>query len=484
MKQTNKTVDPVAESAEGRPLAKRNSRELVGGRTQSRTPTTSRLAAVREAARAEPALVFTNLMTHLTPASLKESFYALDRRAAPGSDNVRWQDYQEGLDDRLRVLHQRIHQGRYRPRPARRVAIPKEDGTERFLGILCLGDKVVQQAVGEILSQIYESDFLGFSYGFRRGRSQHDALDALTVGLLRRKVNWVLDLDISQFFDRVDHNWMLRFLQHRVGDPRIVRLVRQWLEVGHLDEAGRRVRAKQGTPQGAVISPLLANIYLHYVFDLWVEQWRRRHATGDVIVVRYADDSALGFQHRDEALSFQHQLEARLAKFGLALHPKKTRLLRFGRYAIRDAQAMGEGRPESFDFLGFTHLCSHNSLGRFTIRRKTMRKRRVSQLKRIRAELRRRLHDPVARTGAWLQRVVQGHINYYGVPLNSQTVSGFCYEVRKSWYRTLCRRSQRKRLNWQRYGRIADYWLPRPRVVHPYPEQRFDAKTQGRSRMR
>lgn len=304
------------------------------------------------------------------------------------------------------------------------------------------------------------------------------------MGILRRKVNWVLDLDIRKFFDMVEHDWMLRFLQHRVGDPRIVRLARQWLEVGHLDDAGRRVRAKQGTPQGAVLSPLLANLYLHYVFDLWIDQWRRRHATGDVIVVRYADDSVLGFQHYHEAVAFQQALEVRLAQFGLSLNPQKTRLMRFGRFAIRDAQAAGEGKPGSFDFLGFTHLCSYNSLNKFTIRRRTMRKRRVAQLKRIRGELRRRLHDPIARTGAWLQRVVRGHINYYGVPLNSQTVVGFCHEVRKSWYRSLCRRSQRKRLNWQRFGRIAAYWLPPPRVVHPYPQQRFDAKTRGRSRMR
>lgn len=484
MKQTNKAADPAAESAEGRPLTKRNSREHAGGRTQSRSSTTSRLATVREAARADRALVFTNLMTHLTPGLLKESFLAIDRHAAPGPDGVRWHDYREGLEARLRALHRRIHQGRYRPKPARRVAIPKEDGSERYLGILCLEDKIVQQAVGEILSQVYEVDFVGFSYGFRRGRGQHDALDAVTVGLLRRKVNWVLDLDISKFFDRVDHSWMLRFLQHRVGDPRIVRLVRQWLEVGHLDDAGRRVRAMQGTPQGAVISPLLANIYLHYVFDLWVNQWRKRHATGEVIVVRYADDSVLGFQHRDEAVALVQQLETRLAKFGLALHPRKTRLLRFGRFAIRDARAAGEGKPGSFDFLGFTHLCSYNRLGRFVVRRRTMRKRRVAQLKRIKSALRRRLHDPIPRTGAWLQRVVQGHINYYGVPTNSQVVSGFCYEVRRSWYRSLCRRSQRKRLNWQRFGRIADYWLPPPRVVHPYPQQRFDANTRGRSRMR
>jgi len=484
MKQTNKAADPAAESAEGRPLTKRNSHEHAGGRTQSRSTTTSRLVAVREAARDDPALVFTNLMTHLTPELLRESFFALDRRAAPGSDGVSWLTYRDGLDERLRVLHQRIHQGGYRPKPARRVAIPKEDGSERHLGILCLEDKVVQQAVGEILSQIYEVDFLGFSYGFRRGRGQHDALDAVSVGLQRRKVNWVLDLDISKFFDQVEHGWMLRFLQHRVGDPRIVRLVRQWLEVGHLDDAGRRVRATQGTPQGAVISPLLANLYLHYVFDLWVDQWRRRFARGDVIVVRYADDSVLGFQRRNEAIAFRFQLERRLAKFGLALHPKKTRLLRFGRFAIDDAGAAGEGKPETFDFLGFTHVCSHTSRGDFIVRRRTMRTRRISQLKRIRTELRRRLHHPIAQTGAWLRRVMEGHINYYGVPFNSKDVSLFCDEVRRSWYRSLCRRSQRKRLNWQRFGRIANFWLPRPRVVHPYPQQRFDATTRGRSRMR
>ena len=476
MKQTNKAVDPAAESAEGGPLTKRNSREHVGGRTQSRGSTTSGLAAVRKAARADPALVFTNLMTHLTPTLLEESFFALDRRAAPGSDGVRWGDYREGLEERLRALHERIHQGRYRPAPARRVVIPKEDGSERGLGILCVEDTVVQQAVGEILSRIYEVDFRGFSYGFRQDRGQHDALDALTVGLLRRKVNWVLDLDIHKFFDTVDHGWMLRFLQHRVGDPRMIRLVRQWLEVGHMDEAGRRVPAKQGTPQGAVISPLLANLYLHYVYDLWVEQWRRRRARGDVIVVRYADDSVLGFQHHGDAVAFRAMLEGRLADFGLSLHPHKTRLLRFGRFAIQNARAAGQGKPESFDFLGFTHLCSFTSLGKFTIRRKTMRKRRTAQLKRIRQELRRRLHDPITRTGAWLRRVVQGHINYYGVPFNSAEVSAFCYRVTRSWYRVLFRRSQRKRMNWRRFRRIVHYWLPSPRVVHPYPEKRFEAK--------
>ncbi len=484
MKRTNKTAKTVAESVEGRPLTKSNGREYAGGRTQSRSPTTSRLAAVREAARAKPALVFTNLMVHLTPRLLEESFLALDRHAAPGSDGVSWQDYREGLEGRLRALHQRLHQGRYRPAPARRVSIPKEDGGERQLGILCVEDKVVQQAVGEILSSIYEVDFLGFSYGFRRGRGQHDALDALTVGLLRRKVNWVLDLDIQTFFDSVEHGWMLRFLQHRVGDPRIVRLVRQWLEVGHWDEAGRRVGARQGTPQGAVISPLLANIYLHYVFDLWVNQWRRRRSRGEVIVVRYADDSVLGFQHHADAVRFRQELVGRMADFGLSVHPHKTRLLRFGRFAIEEARAAGEGKPSGFDFLGFTHLCSHTRNGGFVIRRKTMRKRRTAQLKRIRQELRRRLHHPIAHTGAWLKRVVQGHINYYGVPFNSRAMAAFCYDVRTSWYRALCRRSQRKSLNWQRYARIADYWLPRPCIVHPYPEQRFDVMTRGRSRMR
>lgn len=484
MKQTNKAADPAAESVEVRALTEGNSRECVGDRTQGRSITTSRLTAVREAARSKPDLVFTNLLTHLTVDLLRESYLALDRRAAAGSDGVSWKDYREGLEGRLEALCDHMHQGRYRPQPARRVVIPKEDGSERVLGILCMEDKVAQQAIGTILSRIYEVDFRGFSYGFRPGRSQHDALDALTVGIERRKVNWVLDLDIRKFFDTVEHDWMLRFIQHRVGDPRILRLIRKWLEVGHWDESGQRVRAKRGTPQGAVISPLLANVYLHYVYDLWVDQWRRRHAHGDVMVVRYADDSVLGFQYHDDAVRFRQALEQRVAGFGLSLHPEKTRLLRFGRHATRDAKAAGEGKPESFDFLGFTHLCSKTRQGRFLIRRQTMRKRRAAQLKRIRGELRRRLHHAIGDTGRWLRRVVQGHINYYGVPHNSWSLDDFCYEVRQSWYRALCRRSQRKRLNWARYSRIADYWLPRARIVHPYPEKRFDARTRGRSRMR
>lgn len=484
MKQTNKAADPAAESAEGRPLTKRNSGEYVGDRTQSRVTTTSGLAAVREAARADPALVFTKLLTHLTPELLWRSFYALDRNAAPGPDGVRWEVYCEGLEHRLQDLCRRVHQGRYRPSPARRVTIPKEDGSERTLGILCTEDKVVQQAVREILSQIYEVDFRGFSYGFRPGRSQHDALDALAVGITRRKVNWVLDLDIRKFFDRVEHDWVLNFLQHRVGDPRVTRLVRQWLQVGHLDDNGRRIPSGRGTPQGAVISPLLANLYLHYVYDLWVDQWRRRHAHGDMIVVRYADDSVLGFQHGWEAEAFRRDLETRVATFGLSLHPEKTRLIRFGRFAAKRARSKGKGKPATFDFLGFTHVCGESLKGHFALRRRTMRKRQVAQLRRIREELRRRLHHAVEQTGSWLRRVVMGHINYYGVPLNSASVASFCQEVRKSWYRALCRRSQRKRLNWARFMRIAGYWLPPARVVHPYPQERFDATTRGRSRMR
>lgn len=475
MKRTNKTADPVAESAEGRARTKRNGREHVGDRTQSRSSTTFGLAAVREAARGDSSLVFTNLMAHLTPQRLYEAFKALDRTAAAGTDGVSWQDYREGLRERLLSLHTQLHAGRYRPRPARRVAIPKLGGGERQLGILCIEDKIVQQAVGEILSCVYETDFLGFSYGFRRGRGQHDALDALAVGLRRRKVNWVLDLDIRKFFDTVEHDWMLRFLRHRVGDPRIIRLIRQWLEVGHLDEAGRRVRARQGMPQGAVISPLLSNVYLHYVFDLWVDQWRRRHARGDVIVVRYADDSVLGFQHRDDAEAFRRALVARVESFGLSLHSEKTRLVRFGRFAARDARAAGEGKPDTFDFLGFTHIAWTNRLGLFEVRRHTSRGRQAAFLARVRAELRRRMHHSVSSVGAWLRRVLQGHINYFGVPLNGARLCAVCFEARRAWYRSLQRRSQRTRLNWARFGRIATYWLPNARIVHPYPHQRFDA---------
>lgn len=399
-------------------------------------------------------------------------------------DGVRWVDYQEDLENRLCELHRSVQQGSYRPKPAMRVFIPKEDGGERPLNIICLEDKIVQQATVMLLNQIYEVDFLGFSYGFRPERSQHDALDALGTAVLRRKVNWILDLDIRKFFDSVEHSWLIRFIEHRIEDRRLIRLIRKWLEVGVLDEHGHRVKARVGTPQGAVVSPILANIYLHYAFDLWAHKWRKQSGTGEVAIVRYADDGVLGFQRKSDAERFLEDAGERLASFGLELHPDKTRLIRFGRFADEDCRVRGEGRPNTFDFLGFTHICGKTRKGKFCLKRKTARKKLRNKLKEVSVELRRRMHDNPYETARWLRSVVQGHINYYGVPFNSRALSLFHYEIRRRWYKKLCRRSQKKRITWASFGPFADRWIPVPRIVHPYPVDRFLARTRSRNRMR
>jgi group II intron reverse transcriptase/maturase len=354
------------------------------------------------------------------------------------------------------------------------VYIPKADGRQRPLGVAALEDKIVQQAVVTILTPIYEEDFLGFSYGFRPGRSQHQALDALSFALLRKKVNYVLEADIRGFFDNLDLRWMLKFVQHRVADPRILRLIQKWLKAGVMEE-GVWSETKKGTPQGAVISPLLANIYLHYVFDLWVDAWRKKCAQGDVIVIRYADDTVLGFQHQADADRYLQDLRERLGKFGLELHPDKTRRIEFGRYADSNRKRRGEGKPETFDFLGFTHLSGKNRHGAFTVRRKTIRKRMRAKLQEIKQQLRRRMHDPVAQTGEWLQSVVQGYFNYHAVPGNLDRLGAFRERVSRLWRWTLRRRGQRRRANWARMHKLVARWIPRPRVLHPYPEQRFAA---------
>ncbi len=324
---------------------------------------------------------------------LRDSYYALKRQAAPGVDGVTWQEYETGLEGRLTDLHNRVHRGAYRAQPSRRVYIPKADGRQRPLGIAALEDKIVQQAVVTILNQIYEVDFKGFSYGFRPGRSPHQALDALTVGIQRKRVNWVLDADIRGFFDNMSHEWTMKFVEHRVADRRILRLIQKWLKAG-VSEDGQWSESKVGTPQGAVVSPLLANVYLHYVFDLWIEAWRQKVATGDVIVVRYADDLVVGFENRTEAERFLEAFRERLAKFGLELHPEKTRLIEFGRFAAQDREKRGEGKPETFTFLGFTHYCGkRRSNGAFIVWRKTAKKRMVAKLQAIKAELRLRMHE-------------------------------------------------------------------------------------------
>jgi group II intron reverse transcriptase/maturase len=433
------------------------------------------LQRVREVARKDKDVRFTALMHHVTPETLKESFYQLKRNASPGVDGVTWAQYQENLEERLAHLHERIHQGTYHAQPSRRVYIPKQDGRLRPLGVAALEDKIVQHAVGEILSVIYEEFFLGFSYGFRPGRSQHDALDALSVGLYRKKVNWVLDADIQGFFDTIPHEWMLRFLEHRIADKRILRLVRKWLRAG-VSEDGEWSRTKVGTPQGAVISPLLANIFLHYVFDLWAHRWRQ-HARGEVIIVRFADDTVLGFQHRQEAQNFLTELRVRLEQFGLTLHPEKTRLIEFGRYAAENRRKRGEGKPEPFDFLGFTHICDKTrERGWFMVRRQTVKKRLRATLERVRTALRRKMHDPISEVGRWLRSVVLGYDQYHAIPGNGKAIRSFREDIKRYWYKVLRRRGQKRRISWRTFGPIVKRWIPAPKILHPYPLVRFDAK--------
>ena len=431
---------------------------------------------MREAARRDRRARFTALLHHVTIERLKEGFYALKHEAAPGVDGVTWEQYDTDLEERLRDLHRRIHGGTYRARPSRRGFIPKADGRQRPLGIAALEDKIVQQAVVRVLNQIYEVDFLGFSYGFRPRRSQHDALDSLWVGLMRRKVNWVLDADIRGFFDNIDHGWLLKFLEHRIADRRILRLVQQWLEAGVIED-GQWTKTEVGTPQGAVASPLLANVFLHYVFDLWVQQWRTKSATGDVIVVRYADDFVMGFQHRHEAERFLRELGERFDKFGLALHPDKTRLIEFGRFAAENRRKRGERKPETFTFLGFTHICGQirGSKG-FIVKRETATKRLRAKLSEVKGELALRRHEPIPQQGKWLRSVVRGYFNYHGVPGNTAALEAFSTEITRSWLRALRRRGQRRRITWQRFRPHADRWIPRPKTMHPFPDERFDAK--------
>ena len=475
MNHSNQGGKPPAENAEGRPLIKENTHQSGTHPTQSGARVSQGLAGVRKAAREGKERKFTALLHHLTVGLLRASFYALKRKAAPGVDGVTWQEYETGLEGRLVDLHSRVHRGAYRAKPSRRAFIQKSDGRPRPLGVAALEDKVVQQAVATILNQIYEEEFLGFSYGFRPGRSQHQALDALTVALKQKRVNYVLDADIRGFFDNLSHEWLLKFVQHRVADPRILRLIQKWLKAGVMEE-GQWSETEIGTPQGAVISPLLANIYLHYVFDLWVDAWRKKCAQGDVIIVRYADDNVLGFQHQAEADRFLEDLRKRLGKFGLELHPDKTRRIEFGRYAEERRKQRGEGKPETFDFLGFTHISGKTQKGFFTVKRKTIGKRMRAKLRQIKVQLRARMHAPVAQTGEWLKSVVQGYFNYHAVPGNLDRLGAFRKRVTRLWRRTLLCRSQKHRLPWTRMHLWAVRWIPQPRVLHPYPESRFAAR--------
>jgi group II intron reverse transcriptase/maturase len=474
MNQSNKDERLLAEIEEGRPLIEENTLQPNTRSTQSEARVSQGLAGVRKAARENKEMRFTALLHHVSVDLLRESFRSLKRKAAPGVDGVTWQEYEAGLEDRITDLHSRVHRGAYRAQPSRRVYIEKEDGRKRPLGVAALEDKIVQQAVVTVLNQIYEEDFLGFSYGFRPGRSPHQALDALSYALTKKKVSHVLDADIQGFFDNLDKSWLIKFVEHRVADPRILRLIRKWLNAGVMEE-GKWSEAKTGTPQGSVASPILANIYLHFVFDLWVNLWRKKFARGEVVVIRYADDTILGFQHRADAERFLVHLRERLRKFGLELHPDKTRLVEFGRYAEQNRERRGDGKPETFDFLGFTHISGKNGKGFFTVRRKTIRKRMRRKLQEIKQQLRRRMHDPVPLTGKWLRSVLQGYFNYYAVPGNLDSLGLFRDRVLRFWGKTLHRRSQKSQFTWARRVALANRWLPRPKVLHPYPVARFAA---------
>lgn len=483
-KLSNKTPDRDAERVEGRGLAKGNLQEEGAFRTLGRADAKTGLERVREAAEGDRRQRFTALLHHVYDVGrLRTAYEGLNPKAAAGVDGETWKHYGEGLEARLQDLSERLKRGAYRASPVKRVFIPKGDGGQRPLGVPVLEDKIVQRAVTEVLNAIYEPDFIGFSYGFRPERRAHDALDALATGIQTKKVNWVLDADIRSFFDTLDREWLVKFLEHRVGDGRVIRLVKKWLAAGVLE--GDEWKATQaGTVQGGSISPLLANVYLHYVFDTWVGRWRKTQAKGEVIVVRFADDFVVGFEHQAEAERFLIELKERFQKFGLELHSEKTRLIEFGRNAAEERATRGEGKPETFAFLGFTHICGKTRNGRFTVIRQTMRKRLKAKLKTVEAALRRRMHDGIPTLGAYLRAVMTGHMRYYAVPFNIRAIQDFRYGLVLIWRQTLSRRSQTAHVTWERMNELERRWIPPARICHAYPDQRLRVKTQGRSRMR
>jgi RNA-directed DNA polymerase len=474
-KPTNKAALAAAEPVEPRTGAKGNAGQQSTHRAQDRERVSHALERVRHAARQRKKERFTALLHHVDISLLRLAFYALKRDAAPGVDGITWQDYEVDLERKLVDLHDRVHRGAYRAQPSRRRYIPKSDGRRRPLAVAALEDKIVQRATLAVLNAIYEQDFLGFSYGFRPSRSQHDALDALATGIISTKVNWILDADIRSFFDEVNQEWLVRFLEHRIGDPRIIRLVQKWLKAGVLEDEVVHISEK-GTGQGAVISPLLANVYLHYAFDLWAERWRRREASGDMIIVRYADDLVVGFEHETDARRFWEAMRARLEEFSLSLHPEKTRLIEFGRQAAVRRARRGLSKPETFRFLGFTFICGRSRRGNFLLNRKSRRDRMRAKLKETKNELRRRMHQSIPEQGQWLAQVVRGYFAYHAVPTNYAALGAFRVHVLRLWLRTLRRRSQTADTLWERMVRLGDQWLPKPRILHPWPEARFAVK--------
>ena len=471
-KPTNNAEQSAAEPVERRAGTKGNAGQQSTHRTQSRISVSHALDRIRKAASERKKERFTALFHHINTDLLEQAFYELKRDAAPGVDRLMWKDYEADLERNIEDLHDRVQRGAYRALPSRRVYIPKPDGRQRPLAVAALEDKIVQRAVVALLNAIYEEDFLGFSYGFRPGRGTHDALDALCVGMHSKKVSFILDADIRSFFDEISQQWLVRFLEHRIGDRRIIRLIQKWLKAGVLEDGVVSV-SDRGTGQGSVISPLLANIYLHYALDLWTMRWRRRKATGDMIIVRYADDFIVGFQHESDALRFLDEMRNRLGEFALSLHPEKTRLIEFGRFAAERRKRQGLGKPETFNFLGFTFICGKTRAGKFQIKRKTRGGRMRAKLKEIKQEMRRRMHQPIPEQGRWLGRVVRGYFNYHAVPTNSRALEVFRHHVTDLWRRTLRRRSQKHRMAWMRMTQLVDAWLPKPTILHPWPSDRF-----------
>ena len=476
-KLLNNAGEPAAEAMEGRGLAEGNPLKRNAPRTQGRIRAQSALTRIRRAARKDRRQRLTALFHHVYAVDqLREAYYAVKRTAVPGVDGQTWHEYGGKLEENLQDLSDRLKRGAYRAKPVHRQYVPKTDGRQRPIGVPVLEDKIVQRAVVAVLNEVYELEFLGFSYGFRPNRNQHQALDALYVGIMTRKVSWVLDADIRAFFDTLGHEWLVKFIEHRIADRRIVRLIQKWLKAGVLEE-GKRICSEEGTVQGGSISPLLANIYLHYAFDLWVNQWRRHRARGDIIVIRYADDFVLGFQYDYEAENFLNHLRNRLLQFGLQLHPQKTRLIEFGRFAAGSRSKRGQGKPQTFDFLGFTHICGKTRKGKFTILRKTIRKKWQAKSKEVYRELRRRMHEPIPKQGAYLRSVLIGHMRYYAVPMNNRSIGAFCQSVQWLWWKTLKRRSQKHNMTWRRMERLGARWFPPVRVYHPYPLVRFGVIT-------
>jgi RNA-directed DNA polymerase len=481
-KPTNKAGQPAAERFAAEPNAaepveqragtKGNAGQQSTRRTQCRESVSQAPERIRQVARARKKERFTALFHHIDAELLEEAYFELQENAAPGVDRLTWKDYEADLERNLEDLHGRVQRGAYRALPSRRVYIPKPDGRQRPLAVAALEDKIVQRAVAALLSAIYEEDFLGFSYGFRPGRGAHDALDALCVGIHSKKVSFILDADIRSFFDEISQQWLIRFLEHRIGDRRIIRLVQKWLKAGVMEDGVVSVSDK-GTGQGSVISPLLANIYLHYALDLWAVRWRRREVTGDMIIVRYADDFIVGFQHEADARRFLDEMRKRLREFALSLHPEKTRLIEFGRFAAERRKRRGLGKPESFNFLGFTFICDKTRAGKFQIKRKTRADRMRAKLKEIKQEMRRRMHQPIPNQGKWLRQVVRGYFNYHAVPTNGHALHVFRHHVTDLWRRTLRRRSQKDRMTWERMTQLVDAWLPKPIILHPWPSDRF-----------